>query len=99
MALRRGRAGASSAFFTDLAYAVARRRFGGASVDGPWPYYEEMGKYVESGVYDAGSDGRVPPETDTSTFNGHIWRLARQTFFEDPDSIAGARPRPRIAPR
>ena len=74
-------------YFTDLAYAVARRRFGGASVDGPWAYYEEMGKYVESGVYDRNPMGEFQPETDTVTFNGHIWRLARQTYLEDPDVV------------
>ena len=74
-------------FFTDLAYAVARRRYGGASVDGPWSYYEEMGKYVESGLYDQNPTGVFRPETDTATYNGHIWRLARQTYLDDPDVV------------
>jgi hypothetical protein len=74
-------------YFAGLAYAVARRRFGGASVDGPWPYYEEMGKYVESGSYDRNPTGEFQPETDTTTFNGHVWRLARQTYLEDPDVV------------
>ena len=74
-------------FFTDLAYAVARRRYGGASVDGPWSYYEEMGKYVESGLYDQDPTGVFRPETDTATYNGHIWRLARQTYLEDPEVV------------
>jgi hypothetical protein len=73
-------------YYTDLAYAVARRRFGGASVDGAWSYYEEMGKYVESGFYDRNPTGEFQPEVDTATFNGHVWRLARQTFLEDPDA-------------
>lgn len=72
-------------FFTDLAYAVARRRFGGAPVDGPWAYYEEMGKYVESGDYDGNPTGEFQPEADTATFNGHIWRLAREIYLPDPD--------------
>lgn len=74
-------------YFSDLAYAVARRRFGGASVDGAWAYYEEMGKYVESGFYDRNPTGEFQPEMDTTTFNGHIWRLARQTFLDDPDVV------------
>ena len=74
-------------YFADLAYAVARRRFGGAPVDVDWSYYEEMGKYVESGVYDLNPTGEFQPELDTVTFNGHIWRLARQTYFEDPDVV------------
>jgi hypothetical protein len=74
-------------YYTDLAYAVARRRFGGARVDGPWSYYEEMGKYVESGYYDRNPTGQFQPEADTTTFNGHIWRLARQTYLPDPDVV------------
>jgi hypothetical protein len=74
-------------YYTDLAYAVARRRFGGAFVDGPFSYYEEMGKYVESGFYDRNPSGEFQPETDTATFNGHTWRLARQTYLEDPDVV------------
>lgn len=76
-----------SAFFRTLAYTVARSRFGYARTDGPWPYYEELGRYIESGVYDAGPPPGFAPESDTSTYNGHIWELARRTFFEDPDSI------------
>lgn len=79
-----------SAFFRTLAYTVARRRFGESSVDGPWPYYEEMGKYIESGVFDAGPAPTFTPEIDTATYNGHIWFLARRTYFVDPDSIPPA---------
>lgn len=75
-----------SAFFRTLAYTVARRRFGESRLDGPWPYYEEMGKYIESGVFDAGPAPAFTPESDTTTYNGHIWELARRTFFEEPDS-------------
>jgi hypothetical protein len=74
-------------YYTDLAYAVARRQFGSASVNGAWSYYEEMGKYVESGFYDRNPSGTFQPETDTATFNGHIWRLARQTYLENPDAL------------
>jgi hypothetical protein len=59
-------------------------------VDGPWPYYEEMGRYIESGVYDAGPPPGLTPESDTTTYNGHIWDLARRTFFEYPDSTPPA---------
>jgi hypothetical protein len=72
-------------YYTDLAYAVARRRFGGAATTGAWSYFEEMGKYVESGSYDRNPTGEFQPETDTATYNGHVWRLARQTFLADPD--------------
>jgi hypothetical protein len=74
-------------YFTDLAFAVARRRFGAAALDGAWAYYEEMGTYVESGFYDRNPTGEFLPEMDTTTFNGHLWRLARQTYLEDPDVV------------
>jgi hypothetical protein len=75
-----------SAFFRTLAYTVARSRYGYAREDGPWPYYEEMGKYIESGAYDAGPPTGFTPESDTATYNGHVWDLARRTFFPVPDS-------------
>ena len=75
-------------FYRTLAYTVARRSFGYQRVDGPWPYYEEMGKYIESGVFDGGSGTTFAPETDTTTYNGHIWLLARRTYLADPDSAA-----------
>jgi hypothetical protein len=75
-----------SAFFHTLAYTVARRRYGYQRVDGPWPYYEELGKYIESGAFNAGPAGAFTPEGDTTTYNGHVWQLARRTYFVDPDS-------------
>jgi len=86
VALRRESRG-ERRYFTDLAFAVARRRFGSTSMDGDWSYFEEMSKYVESGSYDRNPSGEFQPEMDTTTFNGHIWRLARQTYLEDPDVV------------
>jgi hypothetical protein len=43
-----------------------------------------MEKFVDSGVFDRIPGGDVDPEIDESTFNGSIWRLARETFWEDP---------------
>ena len=78
---------AESAFFRTLAYTVARSRYGYGRVDGPWPYYEEMGKYIESGVFNATPAATAfTPESDTTTYNGHLWQLARLTYFENPDS-------------
>ena len=68
-----------------LARRVARAYFPGAHPDGDFEYYERMQHWVESGVYDLEPGGLVEPETDTSTFNGAAWLLARQTFWEDPD--------------
>jgi hypothetical protein len=88
-ALESGRRGRQSAArFRDLAFDVARRQFSAARVDGGWDYYESMEKFVESGAYNAaGSAGAFAPEPDTGTFNGSVWRLARHTFFVNPDSI------------
>lgn len=75
-----------SAFFRSLAFTVARSRFGYPRADGAWPYYEEMGKYIESGVFNSTPASGLTPETDTATYNGHLWALARETYFENPDS-------------
>lgn len=69
-----------------LAYDVARRAFATTRIDGPFDYYETMEKFVESGVYDLDPGLALAPETDTTTFNGFVWGLARRTFFANPDS-------------
>jgi hypothetical protein len=74
-------------YYRDLSYQVARRRFGTDGREGPFSYYEEMGKYVESGVFDEGPGPELVPQSDVSTYNGSLWRLARETFFENPDSV------------
>jgi len=84
---RRGREQASR--YRTLAYDVARRQFTPDRVDGPFEYYESMEKFVESGVYDADPGPGFLPEADPATYNGSVWRLARNTFFVNPDSIPG----------
>ena len=69
-----------------LARSVARSAFGPATPNGPFEYYERMEKWVESGAYDLVPGGTIDPETDTLTFNGAQWLLARRTFWQDPDS-------------
>jgi hypothetical protein len=81
---QRGRA--ERAQYQTLAYDVARRVFTPIRVDGPFEYYETMEKFVESGAYNLTPTGPLTPETDTATFNGFVWQLARRTFFADPDS-------------
>jgi len=83
--LREGRGERS--YYHDLSYQVARGRFGTDGREGPFSYYEEMGKYVESGVFDEDPGPGLIPQSDISTYNGSIWRLARETFFENPDSV------------
>ena len=73
--------------FQTLAFEVAREQFTPTRVDGPWDYYETMGHYVESGPFNASSvPGQFTPPTDTLTFNGAMWLLARRNFFVNPDS-------------
>ncbi len=74
--------------FQTVAFDVARAQFTSARVDGPWDYYESMGHYVESGAYNVSTvPGSLAPQTDTLTFNGAMWLLARRNYFENPDSI------------
>jgi len=87
-ALALGRQGRRErAYFQTLAFDVARSTFTTVRRDGPWEYYEAMGRYVESGVYNLGGQAGFVPETDTLTFNGATWLLARRNYFENPDSI------------
>ncbi len=74
--------------FQTLAFDVARRQFTSARVEGPWDYYESMGEWVESGAYNTSTvPGTLQPETDTLTFNGAMWLLARRNYLENPDSL------------
>lgn len=71
--------------YRDIARRVARAPFPGERPDGAWAYYERLQYFLESGAYDRDPAGRFAPETDETTFNGSIWRLARETFWRDPD--------------
>ena len=73
--------------YRDLAYQVARHHPSANGAVGPFSSYEEMAKYAESGTFDLNPGPAFAPETDTSSFNGSVWRLARETFFENPDSV------------
>lgn len=73
--------------FRDLAYDVARAQYSPVRVDGPWEYYETMEKYVESGVFDTDPTIQFSPESDTTTYNGSVWLLARRTYFADPGVV------------
>lgn len=71
--------------YQQLAADVARQSFGGARLPGTWDYYENLEKFLESGAFDRVPGGIVDPETDASTYNGARWRLARETFWLDPE--------------
>lgn len=73
--------------YRDLAFEVARRPFAPQRRDTVFDYFEAMGKYLESGPFDTDPGPNLVPPTDPRTFNGHIWRLARETFFPHPDSM------------
>lgn len=81
---REGRRARSS--YRELASEVARRQFGGLRPVGDFDYYEKMEKFAESGSFDAVPGGDLDPEPDSTTANGAIWLLARQTFWTDPTS-------------
>ena len=67
--------------YRDLAWDVARS-FDGPRMDGDFPYYEAMEKFLASGAFDSdpGAPG-LQPEMDPSTFNGQEWLLATQIHF------------------
>jgi hypothetical protein len=72
--------------FRDLAFQVARGAFGPTVRDTNFEYFEQMGKYIESGAYNEDPTGAFAPATDPRTYNGNIWALARKTYFANPDS-------------
>jgi hypothetical protein len=45
-----------------------------------------MTHYLEAGRFDLVAGGGLEPETDSSTYNGSVWLLARRTFWSDPGS-------------
>lgn len=68
-----------------LAADVARAGFGaGLPPVGPFSYYETMRNFVASGAFDRVPGGALDPEIDETTFNGQLWRLARETYWADP---------------
>jgi hypothetical protein len=73
--------------YRNLAATVARAFFSSTRPLGQFEYYERMEHYVESGVYDVNPGDGLQPETDTLTYNGAVWLLARETFFANPDSM------------
>lgn len=73
--------------YRDLALQVARRPFDPVIRDTVFEYFEQMQKFIESGPFDTDPGAALVPPTDERLFNGSIWRLARETFFSNPDSL------------
>ena len=83
----REREGANSGDqFRNLAFQVARGAFAPSVRDTNFEYFEQMGKYIESGPFNQDRGPGFQPATDPRTYNGNIWALARKTFFANPDS-------------
>ncbi len=70
--------------YRDLAVRVSRAGFAGPKPRGNFEYYERMEHWIASGVYNSDPTGGFAPETDTTTFNGKMWSIARTTFWADP---------------
>ncbi len=70
-----------------LAADVARALFTTNPLLGDFDYYESMEKFVDSGVFDASEDPGLQPEPNDTTFNGSLWRRARETFWDDPNVV------------
>ena len=73
-----------------LAFQVARGPFAPIARDTIFEYFEQMGVFVESGPYDTDPGPALAPPADESTYNGSMWLLARQTFFQNPNVVPDA---------
>lgn len=72
--------------YRDLALRVSRAPFPGPKPQGDFEYYERMEHWIASGVYDADPGPGLVPESDTTTFNGAMWLLARKTYWQSPST-------------
>jgi hypothetical protein len=70
--------------YRDLASRVARAAYSAVRPHGDFEYYERMTHFQEAGRYDLVAGGGLEPETDSATFNGAMWLLARRTYWADP---------------
>lgn len=70
--------------YRDLAARVARAAWSSIRPHGDFEYYERMTHYPEAGRFDLMAGGSIQPETDSTTYNGAMWLLARRTYWADP---------------
>ena len=70
--------------YRDLAIRVSRAEYPGPKPQGNFEYYERMEHWIASGVFDSDPSAGFAPETDTTTFNGKMWSIARTTYWSDP---------------
>ena len=71
--------------YRELASRVARAPFGAFRPNGDFEYYERMTHFLQSGRYEVVGGGTLDPETDTTTYNGAMWLLARRTYWSNPE--------------
>jgi hypothetical protein len=68
--------------YRDLAWSVARRIGTQTRRDSVFTYYEAIGQFRESGLFDADpATADLDPELDAATFNVNTWQRARALFF------------------
>jgi len=77
--------------FRDLAFQVARAGFKPTQRDTTFEYFETMQRFHQSGQFDRDPGGAFTPESDTTTFNGSMWLLARRTYWVDPNQAPDPR--------
>lgn len=70
--------------YRDLAIRVSRAEYPGPKPKGNFAYYERMEYWIASGTYDGDPSDGFAPESDTTTFNGKMWSIARTTYWSDP---------------
>lgn len=73
--------------YRGLASRVARAPFSSIRPNGRFEYYEHMTHYLEAGRFDVVAGGGIDPETDSATFNGAVWQLARRTYWSNPEVL------------
>ena len=71
--------------YRDMALRVSRAGFPGPKPQGNFEYYERMEHWIASGVFDSDPSAGFAPETDSTTFNGKMWSIARKTYWSDPN--------------
>jgi len=67
--------------YREIALKIARAPFDPNARDTVFEYFEQMGKFKESGPFDTDPGPALIPPTDEATYNGAIWALARRTYF------------------
>lgn len=73
------------AAYRRVAMLVSRAAYPGDKPVGDFEYYERMEDWIASGDFDRDPNTAVlEPETDTTTYNGAMWLLARKTYWPTP---------------